>query len=210
MTHDTKRAILAEVAAYYSDKLAKHGQTAQGVDWNSGESQSLRFAQLCKVADSRESFSINDVGCGYGALYDFLADTYSDFSYFGVDVSVEMVNAAIESHRDFEHAHFAVASRPTQNCDYGVASGIFNVRLGRCETEWRSHVESTLDMLNETSHKGFAFNCLTSYSDEDKMRDYLYYTDPAWAFDLCKRRYSRHVALLHDYGLYEFTILVRK
>jgi hypothetical protein len=51
---------------------------------------------------------------------------------------------------------------------------------------------------------------LTSYSDEDKMRAHLYYTDPTWAFDLCKRRYSRHVALLHDYGLYEFTILVRK
>jgi hypothetical protein len=29
-------------------------------------------------------------------------------------------------------------------------------------------------------------------------------------FDLCKRRYSRNVALLHDYEIYEFTILVRK
>jgi len=29
-------------------------------------------------------------------------------------------------------------------------------------------------------------------------------------FDYCKRTYSRDVALLHDYGLYEFTILVRK
>ena len=29
-------------------------------------------------------------------------------------------------------------------------------------------------------------------------------------FDLCKRRYSPRVALLHDYPLYEFTVLVRK
>ncbi|MFX7953370.1 class I SAM-dependent methyltransferase, partial [Acinetobacter baumannii] len=57
---------------------------------------------------------------------------------------------------------------------------------------------------------GFSFNCLTSYSDEDRKRDYLYYADPCQLFDLCKRRYSRQVALLHDYGLYEFTILVRK
>ena len=42
------------------------------------------------------------------------------------------------------------------------------------------------------------------------MRGHLYYADPASVFDLCMRRYSRHVALLHDYGLYEFTILVRK
>ena len=26
----------------------------------------------------------------------------------------------------------------------------------------------------------------------------------------CQRRYSRHVALLHDYPLYEFTIIVRR
>jgi hypothetical protein len=57
---------------------------------------------------------------------------------------------------------------------------------------------------------GFAFNCLTSYSDAERKRDYLYYADPCALFDLCKRRYSRNVALLHDYGLYEFTLLVRK
>ena len=42
------------------------------------------------------------------------------------------------------------------------------------------------------------------------MRPDLYYPDPGAVFDRCMRRYSRHVALLHDYGLYEFTILVRK
>ena len=29
-------------------------------------------------------------------------------------------------------------------------------------------------------------------------------------FDFCKRNFSRNVALLHDYGLYDFTIIVRK
>jgi len=71
-------------------------------------------------------------------------------------------------------------------------------------------IEATLDVLDRTSRSGFAFNCLTSYSDADKMRDYFYYADPLELFDYCKRRYSRHVALLHDYGLYEFTILVRR
>jgi hypothetical protein len=41
------------------------------------------------------------------------------------------------------------------------------------------------------------------------MRDHLYYADPGEFFEICKRVYSRNVALLHDYGLYEFTILVR-
>jgi hypothetical protein len=42
------------------------------------------------------------------------------------------------------------------------------------------------------------------------MKPHLYYADPCDLFDLCKRRFSPQVTLLHDYGLYEFTILVRK
>jgi hypothetical protein len=94
--------------------------------------------------------------------------------------------------------------------DYGIASGIFNVRQGRSDVEWRNYLEQTLATLNRTSRKGFAFNCLTSYSDRDRMRPDLYYADPTSLFDLCKRQFSRQVALLHDYNLYEFTILVRR
>jgi len=42
------------------------------------------------------------------------------------------------------------------------------------------------------------------------MRPDLHYADPCVLFDRCKRRHSPRVALLHDYGLWEFTILVRK
>jgi hypothetical protein len=42
------------------------------------------------------------------------------------------------------------------------------------------------------------------------MRSDLHYADPGRLFDYCKRRFARNVALLHDYGLYEFTLLVRK
>jgi hypothetical protein len=121
-----------------------------------------------------------------------------------------MIRAAKDRYARKPNANFAVAAEPTTAADYGIASGIFNVRLGHSDAEWREYLQGMLDILDRTSKRGFAFNCLTSYSDADKMRDYLYYADPCALFDLCKRRYSRHVALLHDYGLYEFTILVRK
>jgi cyclopropane fatty-acyl-phospholipid synthase-like methyltransferase len=190
--------------------LAEHGETPRGVDWNGEESQALRFEQLCKIVDTSNQFSINDLGCGYGALYDFLSNEYEGFSYSGIDVSESMVQAAEQRYKNESKARFVASNEPYINADYGVASGIFNVRLGRSDDEWRSYLETTLDILNRTSRLGFAFNCLTSYSDADKMRNYLYYADPCVLFDLCKRRYSRNVALLHDYGLYEFTILVRK
>ena len=42
------------------------------------------------------------------------------------------------------------------------------------------------------------------------MQPRLFYADPARLFTHCKTRYARNVALLHDYGLYEFTLLIRK
>jgi cyclopropane fatty-acyl-phospholipid synthase-like methyltransferase len=205
-----KTDLLTEVADYYSEKLAQHGETPRGVDWNGEESQELRFEQLCKIIDGRSQFSLNDLGCGYGALHDFLVGRYSGFSYSGIDVSESMIRSAEQRHQGVPEARFVLSSQPAGTADYGVASGIFNVRLGRSDAEWRAYLEATLDILDRTSRLGFSFNCLTSYSDAEKMRDYLYYADPCVLFDLCKRRYSRNVALLHDYGLYEFTILVRK
>lgn len=206
----TKTDLLIEVAEYYTSKLAQHGETPQGVDWNGEESQMLRFEQLSKIVDTSKHFSINDLGCGYGALYDFLTQKYESFAYAGVDVSENMIRSAEQRYQATSKARFVLASEPEQIADYGVASGIFNVRLRRSDDEWWAHLEATLDILDRTSFFGFAFNCLTSYSDADRMRNYLYYADPCALFDLCKRRYSRNVALLHDYGLYEFTILVRK
>lgn len=205
-----KTDLLTEVAQYYSSKLSQHGETPQGVDWNGEVSQRLRFEQLCKIIQTTNPFSINDLGCGYGALYDFLFHRYESFSYSGIDVSEDMIRAAERRYQDRSRARFVLSNKPEEAADYSIASGIFNVRLGRSDNEWRYYLEATLDSLNRTSELGFAFNCLTSYSDVDKMRDCLYYADSCVLFDLCKRRYSKNVVLLHDYGLYEFTILVRK
>lgn len=202
--------LLTDVASYYSEKLAEHGDTPLGVDWNGEESQVLRFEQLSKVLSASGEFSLNDLGCGYGALLDYLKDKHPSGTYLGVDIAPDMIRSARARHATTPRARFITAAEPDQVADYGVASGIFNVRLGRTDAEWFGYLIDTLDVLDRTSCRGFAFNCLTSYSDEERQRDYLYYADPCRLFDLCKNRYSRQVALLHDYGLYEFTILVRK
>jgi SAM-dependent methyltransferase len=208
---NNKTSLLEEVAMYYAEKLAEHGATPRGVDWNGEESQKVRFEQLCKIIDPKTSnFSINDLGCGYGALLEYLRDEQAACSYLGVDVSQEMIKVAEQRNAAADRARFITSAEPDEVADYGLASGIFNVRLGRSDAEWFDYLQTILDVLDRTSSLGFAFNCLTSYSDQDKKRDYLYYADPCRLFDMCKRRYSRQVALLHDYGLYEFTILVRK
>ena len=154
--------------------------------------------------------SISDIGCGYGALYDYLRKDYAISRYVGVDVSDAMVAAARERFGDDPVAQFEVADAPGEVCDFCVASGIFNVRQDRDDAEWQRLMEKTVEDMNRVSRRGFAFNCLTSYSDREYMRDCLYYADPLYWFDRCKTLYGRNVALLHDYGLYEFTVIVRK
>ena len=202
--------IYGDVAKYFSSTLISQGITPLGVGWNGEESQIKRFEQLCKIINTTSSFSINDLGCGYGALFDFLAERYNSFSYMGFDVSERMIQTASLRYKNEGQVKFFISAKPEQIADYGVASGIFNLSFGCSVVEWFIHLETTLDTLNDTSRFGFVFNCLTSYSDVEKMRDDLYYADPCQLFDLCKRRYSKNVALLHDYGLYDFTILVRK
>jgi SAM-dependent methyltransferase len=202
---------LASVADYYSGKVRTHGATPNGVDWNGAEGQQLRFDMLLKVVSPEMSApKLDDFGCGYGALLDHLQTTGREaWDYCGIDISPSMIEAARDRHPR-EADRFVVGERSSRVAEFAVASGIFNVRLDTTLDSWERQIETTLDTLHESTTRGFAFNCLTTYSDPPRRKDYLYYGDPCRYFDLCKRRYSRNIALLHDYGLYEFTLLVRK
>jgi SAM-dependent methyltransferase len=220
--------VVAPVASYYAEKLRTHGNTSRGVDWSSQESQQLRFTQLLRVLDGSASTvpsaymapsaptaanesaapTILDYGCGYGALAERLMKATSDFHYIGFDVCTPMIEAARAAVND-SRCVFTDREEDLEEVDYALASGIFNVRLQARDEQWHTHVETTLARMAELSRQGFAFNMLTRYADRERMRDYLYYADPGRYFSLCKERWSRNVALLHDYDLYEFTVLVR-
>lgn len=202
--------ILKSVDVYYSSKIQVHGVTAKGVDWSTEDSQILRFEQLSKVIERGSQYTVNDLGCGYGAYFDYLTARADRFSYIGIDVSAAMIGAASKRLALQTNAALVCSNTLPGIADYTVASGIFNVRLDHTESEWREYFFATLETMNAQSLKGFAFNCLTSYSDPEKMRADLFYPNPCQVFDHCKTKFSRNVALLHDYGLYEFTILVRK
>ena len=139
----------------------------------------------------------------------YLARHGFDARYSGFDLSATMLEHARREHEDPPRVEFVDREKELKPADYTIASGIFNVSLDVPDESGERTCESTLERIAEISTKGFAFNMLTSYSDAEKMRADLYYGDPRLFFDHCKRRYSRNVALLHDYALYEFTMIVR-
>ena len=199
--------LLARVGDYYSSALERHGATPAGVDWSSAASQALRFEQLTRLFDLEAAASVNDYGCGYGALLEFLRAHGFRGRYQGCDVSAVMRAAARERHAADPQAEF-VDEPDLAPADYTFCSGLFNVKLDHDERTWRAYVFDTLERLRAASTKGYAFNALTSYADPERMRPDLHYADPRELFDHCRRHHSRRLALLHDYPLYEFTLVV--
>jgi SAM-dependent methyltransferase len=169
----------------------------------------LRFAQFMRLLPREERVSVVDYGCGYGALASYLDEAGVDFDYMGYDVSHEMVAAARQIHGDRSGWSFTTSRDELPRADVAIASGVFNVRVGAESDRWREYTLEVISELATLSRRGVGFNMLTSYSDPERMTDRLYYGDPCFYFDWCKRNLSCHVVLLYDYGLYEFTILVR-
>ena len=203
---------LTKVVAYFTEKLETHGATHRGVDYNSEHAQDIRFEQLVRVIAPAQPFSLIDYGCGYGALFDFLYSRNWRLDYYGFDLSEEMIARGCQIHAHHPNCFFTADETELPLADYLIAGSIFNIKLESPASQWQEHVLSTLCKMDELCTKGFSFNMLTKYSDTERMsqRPDLFFADPCFFFDYCKRRFSKNVALLHDYALYDFTVLVRK
>jgi hypothetical protein len=75
---------------------------------------------------------------------------------------------------------------------------------------WINHVKNTLEIINKSSSIGFSVNFLSSNNDKEKVKKYLFYANPNELYNLCYSRFSKNVEIIENYGLYEFTIIVRK
>jgi SAM-dependent methyltransferase len=201
-----------KINQYFTEKLITFGATAKGVDYKSSYDQEIRFEQLLRVINPAQPFTLLDYGSGYGALYDTMSQKGWRFEYYGVDLIEKMIIAGRDLHKNCPNCHFTTKEMEVPLADYLVAGAIFNNKLDSSVEAWREFTVQTLQRMNQLCSKGFSFNMLTSYSDADRMaqRPDLYFGDPCFYFDYCKRNFSHNIALLHDYGLYDFTILVRK
>ncbi|MBE0700000.1 MAG: methyltransferase domain-containing protein [Anaerolineaceae bacterium] len=200
-----------QAKTYFEERLSAHGATARGVDWNSESAQFLRFSQLAKVLPTEQPFSLLDYGCGYGALGSYLLHKeYALEQYIGFDILESMVEKASEVFHEQTQFTFTSRFEALSSVDYSIASGIFNLKLEIPNEVWTEYVVGELHKMNVLTRKGFSFNMLTRYSDAEYMKPHLYYADPCYLFDYCKTHFSRNVALLHDYEVYDFTLIVRK
>lgn len=201
--------VLNDVEHLYTTNIDKFGSVSTAVGWNTKDCHNLRFEKICAELPTDIEITIADLGCGYGALYEYaIKNNFKIQEYHGYDISQRM----LEECKDYLSGDAKIklfnSAELQYKCDYVVASGIFNNICSANKNAWFKYILKTLDNMDEYSNKGFIFNLLTN--QVDFMRDDLFYADPTFFFNLCREKYSRKVSLYHNYDLWEWTIVVTK
>lgn len=200
---------LKKIENLYSKNIRNLGINSKAVGWNSIESQYLRFEKLLSIIDLKEEFSINELGCGYGELYKYLINNNYSISFFnGYDISKEMLKECENYLNNPNNLSLFNSSRIETLCDYTLASGIFNVPFDNTPEEWSIFIKKTIQNMYEFSRKGISFNFLTTYVDYKANN--LFYQNPEEIFSFCMEKYDKNVQLIHNYNLFEFTVIINK
>jgi len=215
MNDALKRApeALAPIAAIFAHRIAEYGTQPHGVFWRTRDGQQLRFDILLGIMElvdlEKPGATINDFGCGYGALFKYIQSMpfMQGGRYTGYDICEQMIEVA-RRHVHDQRATFIQSMLATREADYTLVSGTFNMRVEVPDAEWLEIVKASLSQLWSKTRKGLAFNMLSSY-DKQHQGD-LYYADPCVFFDFCMRQLGANVTLLHDYPLKEWTIFIRR
>ena len=209
----SKIADWRSIVEHYERSLREHGATPAGVDWPNGQDLATRFAVLIEpLAEAGERPELLDVGCGPGLLLDFLSaiGAADRVRYHGIDLSTQMVDAARRRwpKHEFSCRDIIAAPLPEQCVDVVIMNGVLTERVGLDAATITALAETLVAAAFRVARVAIAFNVMNAHVDW--QRDDLFH----WPFDvladfLC-RSVSRHYELRADYGLYEYTCIVRR
>ena len=208
MSETSLARIHASVDAYYSSKVESFGATPRGVDWTCEATQKLRFVQLLRHCDTTSRASINDLGCGYGALLAFCRERAPawQLDYLGIDLSGAMVRAAQATWHDEAGVRFVQGTRSPRVADYSIASGIFNV-CGAIERDgWEGFIRTTLRAMKASTRRAVAVNFMAPPASGPSAPSQLYRTRAAPWIEFCEDELGARTTLIGHYGLREFTL----
>ena len=103
---------------------------------------------------------------------------------------------------------FTVGFRSPRVADYSVASGIFNVRLEDPDDRWSAFIDRRCT-ASRPRNRGFAVNFVNQPPRGAWIPPGLYTTPPEPWIEYCSKHIGAEVELVKDYGMREFTLLVR-
>ncbi len=177
-------SIEAGVIRAYTSALGRHGATPQGVFWNSAKSQKARFAALLAMIRAQRADAgggerpptIADIGCGYGALYDYMRarGEYADWGYSGFDINPAMIRACRQRFPDAATG-FEIGAMPVRAVDYALFSGTFNLCMIDDADRWQRYILDQLSACRPQCRCGMVLNLLCRR--QTTIRNNIFYAD---------------------------------
>ncbi len=200
----------------YTTWLRTEKTAAQQVGWTNNKDQTSRFEQLLKLQSLVGSFcnnSILEVGCGDGALSNFLKQKLKgDFWYTGVDFNAEYIKRARTQHREFEFVHENFLAKGFSGVfDVILASGIFNVDAYDSQERRYKVLFDTLTKMLAIATKGIAFNFLSRRdSPTFVLSNEMIVYDKNKVLDWIKKTTPSRIEVIEGYDPVDTTILVKR
>lgn len=200
------------IVEHYEDCLARHGDTAAGVDWpNPADAQKRYRVMLGLMRGRQQPASLLDFGCGAAHLYEYLQQHGPhDLDYAGLDVSEKFVALSRQKFPDRTFHCLDVLQEPDQlpEYDYIVMNGVFTEKRALSQDAMLAYFKAMVGTVFAKARRGIAFNVMSKAVDWE--RDDLFHLSTDLLLDFLTRQVSRHVVIRADYGLYEYTTYVYK
>ena len=158
----------------YRDQLAALGPNPKGVFWRNESTQIARFNALLNLVATVTPVTnpvLADVGCGYGAMLNFIQKTprYQNFHYVGIDINRVMINTCKQKFPNQKRL-FLVGKHPPSPVDFCVFSGTFNLCHTTDTSLWLNYVLANLQQCWERSRYGLLLNLLCGPQTEVKKQ----------------------------------------
>ena len=206
---------------YFEGLLAKHGPNFAALDWNSPESQELRYKVFDEIfVHGKKSVNISllDLGFGLGDLFGYFKRhkhlESRKIKYTGYEISPKLLAAAKARYPEahFEFKDF-LEEKKLPRFDYIFASGVFNMRTGDRDSHLE-YVRLMLQKMYDLIHSGVAINFLSEavipISNQDDLNSGRYFFfKPEEVLSWCRQICSSYV-LRHDYHPGDFTVFLLK
>jgi SAM-dependent methyltransferase len=210
------KTITEKMKEHYSKTFNTYGANVQGVDWGKAtdtDRLELRYKKMLEVIERSgtisDDFSILDVGCGYGGLYQYAINKGYIFNYTGIDVCENMIQYAQKNKWGgvklicgdiFDYT-------PEEKYTFVICNGILTQKLNASIKTMDEYARSLINKMWELSDKGMVFNIMKS--QVDFMNENLYYKSPLEILAYCMTFTDKFI-LDSSYPLYEYSVYLYK
>ncbi len=207
MIDESISSILKE---HYQKTIKKYGPTPKGVDWRNDTTANKRHYQMSKlILECGKKNSLLDVGCGYGAFYEYLKAKNIYVDYNGIDFVSEMIEEAKKKNSTGKFFIGNFLDYPENiEFDYIVCNGILTQKLNIGLLEMELFAKKLIKKIFSMSKVGCCFNIMSTRCNF--FAENLFYKHPSELLIYCLSEITNNVSINHSYGLYEFTVYLYK